>query len=115
MKYTEEQQQVSKYARALSHPARVAIMEFLARQRNCYFGEINTELPIAKATVSQHLAILKEVGLIQGTIEAPKVKYCINRSNWLLAQNLLQDFFRNNFPTQGCCSTHIVIERNDKE
>ncbi len=110
-RYTSEQKEVAAYAKALSHPARVAVMEFLARQRDCYFGEIYTELPIAKATVSQHLRILKEAGLIQGTIEGPKVKYCINRPNWLRAQNMLQDFFRNNFPAQGCCSTRITIDR----
>ena len=69
--YTIKQELLAKFAKALGHPARIAICDFLAKQETCYFGEINEELPIAKATVSQHLTALKEAGLIQGEIEAP--------------------------------------------
>ena len=72
---------------------RIEVLYFLARQESCYFGDIHEELPIAKATVSQHLKELKEVGLIQGEIETPKVKYCINREKWELARNLFAGFF----------------------
>lgn len=78
---TDKDEQIARIAKAMSHPTRVAILNFLAKQTTCYFGEINEELPIAKATVSQHLKELKSAGLIQGEIEAPKVKYCINREN----------------------------------
>lgn len=115
MKYTDEQKLVAMYAKALSHPARVAIMEFLSKQRNCYFGEIHTELPIAKATVSQHLSILKEAGLIQGTIETPKVKYCINRDNWLLAKKAMRDFFSADCLHEGCCSSEEGKEHGVKK
>ena len=91
--YTERQKQLALIAKALGHPARIAIMQFLARQEQCYFGDIHEELPIAKATVSQHLAELKKAGLIQGTIETPKVRYCINPDGWQLARTLLADFF----------------------
>ena len=91
--YTQEQEQIARIAKALGHPARMAILYFLARQESCYFGDIHEELPIAKATVSQHLKELKEVGLIQGEIETPKVKYCINREKWELARNLFAGFF----------------------
>lgn len=91
--YSLKQEMLAKYAKALGHPARVAIMEFLAKQPNCYFGDIHEELPIAKATVSQHLTALKEAGLIQGEIETPKVKYCINKENWMLAYFLFKEFF----------------------
>ncbi len=83
---------LARFAKALGHPARIAICNFLAHQETCYFGEINEELPIAKATVSQHLTALKEAGLIQGEIEAPKVKYCINKENWKLARELFGEF-----------------------
>lgn len=73
----------------------MAILEFLASQTCCFFGDIHEELPIAKATVSQHLKELKEAGLIQGTIEPPKVRYCINRENWKVAQMLFSEFFRD--------------------
>lgn len=68
-------------------------MKFLAKQNTCYFGDIHEELPIAKATVSQHLSALKDAGLIQGEIETPKVKYCMNRENWAYAQQLFSEFF----------------------
>ena len=84
-KYTLEQEQIARFAKAMGHPARMAILEFLAKQDCCFFGDIHEELPIAKATVSQHLKELKEAGLIQGEIETPKVKYCINRENWKIA------------------------------
>ena len=85
-KYTLEQEQIARFAKAMGHPARMAILEFLA-------GDIHEELPIAKATVSQHLKELKEAGLIQGEIETPKVKYCINRENWKIASMLFSKFF----------------------
>ena len=88
--YTLKQEQLAQFAKALGHPARIAVMQFLAQRSECYFGHIEEELPIAKATVSQHLAALKEAGLIQGTIEGNKVKYCINRQNWLLCQMLFE-------------------------
>lgn len=84
---------MARFAKALGHPARMAILDFLAKRETCYFGDIYDELPIAKATVSQHLKALKEAGLIQGEIESPKVKYCINRDNWKLAKQLFESFF----------------------
>ena len=80
------QERIARFAKAMGHPTRIAILQFLAKQSTCYFGDIHEELPIAKATVSQHLKELKDAGLIQGEVETPKVKYCINRENWLLAK-----------------------------
>lgn len=76
--YTEQDELIARYAKAMGHPARMAILRFLASQDSCFFGDIHDVLPIAKATVSQHLKELKEAGLIQGEIQPPKVKYCIN-------------------------------------
>jgi len=87
------EEKLARFAKAMSHPTRIAILHFLAKRKHCYFGAIHEELPIAKATVSQHLKELKEAGLIQGEIEAPKVKYCINRPNWALAKSLFNAFF----------------------
>ena len=78
----------------MGHPARMRILNFLAAQDSCFFGDINEVLPIAKATVSQHLKELKDAGLIQGEIEGPKVSYCINRENWELASRLFRSFFK---------------------
>lgn len=90
--YTDEQERIARYAKAMGHPARMAILQFLAGRETCFFGDIHEELPIAKATVSQHLKELKEAGLIQGEIEAPKVRYCINRTNWEEAKRLFSVF-----------------------
>lgn len=92
-KYTDKQIRMARYAKALGNPARIAIMLFLAQQETCFFGEINDILPIAKATASQHLKELKDAGLIQGEIMAPKVKYCINQENWKEAKALFVDLF----------------------
>ena len=103
--YSIQQEQIARFAKALGHPARTAILQFLAQQNECYFGDIHEELPIAKATVSQHLKELKEAGLIQGEVESPKVKYCINRENWKLACLLFNDFFSQCVcKREGCCS-----------
>lgn len=103
-KYSEEQERVARFAKAMGHPARIAILQFLASQESCFFGDIHEELPIAKATVSQHLKELKEAGLIQGEIEAPKVKYCINQENWEIARRMFADFLGQSVgKKEGCC------------
>ena len=104
--YTKQQERIARFAKALGHPARIAILHFLARQEVCYFGAIHEELPIAKATVSQHLKELKEAGLIQGEIETPKVKYCINRENWEIARQLLAEFFADCVSKKRSCCDH---------
>lgn len=102
--YTEKQEKLARFAKALGHPARVAVMQFLAKQEECYFGDIHEELPIAKATVSQHLAELKDAGLIRGTIEMPKVKYCINPKAWNEARQLFGGFFDQCIcKKENCC------------
>lgn len=101
--YTAMQEQLARFAKALGHPARIAVMQFLARRDTCYFGDIHEELPIAKATVSQHLKELKDAGLIQGEVEAPKVKYCINRENWKLASEMFGTFFSHCEEKNGKC------------
>ena len=102
--YSIRQEQLARFAKAMGHPARIAILQFLARQETCYFGDIHEELPIAKATVSQHLKELKEAGLIQGEVEPPKVRYCINRDNWQLAKELFGGFFGQGLcDKEGCC------------
>ena len=101
--YTIDNEQLARFAKAMGHPARITILHFLASMDSCYFGDIHDELPIAKATVSQHLKELKDAGLIQGEIETPKVKYCINRENWAKAQEYFEVFFENCAPKKTCC------------
>jgi predicted transcriptional regulator len=70
------------------------VLELLSKQSCCYSGDLSEELPIVKSTLSQHLKELKEAGLIQGEIETPKVKYCINKKNWSEAQALFKKFLK---------------------
>ena len=88
VKITERQKRLARYAKALGHPVRVYIMEMVSSQSCCYSGDLSDVLPIAKSTLSQHLKELKEAGLIQGTIERPKIKYCLNQENWKEAKEL---------------------------
>lgn len=91
---TEEQKKVARYAKAMGHPIRMYVLELLSKQSCCYSGDLTEELPIAKSTLSQHLKELKEAGLIQGEIETPRVKYCINKKNWEEAQKLFMKFLK---------------------
>lgn len=91
--YATRQIELAAYAKALAHPARIAIMEFLHAQGNCYCGDLVSELPIAQSTVSQHLKELREAGLIRATSQLPKVKYCIERERWEAAKKLFCHFF----------------------
>ncbi|MCU0427189.1 MAG: metalloregulator ArsR/SmtB family transcription factor [Candidatus Kapabacteria bacterium] len=91
--FQEDEIMCASYAKALSHPARVAILKVLAQRKSCVCGDIVEELPLAQATVSQHLKELKEVGLIQGTIDGPSVCYCINPEGLQRAQKLLSGLF----------------------
>ena len=87
---TFDQQKAARYAKAMGHPVRMYVLELLSKQSCCYSGDLSEELPIAKSTLSQHLKELKDAGLIQGEIEAPKIKYCLNKENWEEAQRLFK-------------------------
>jgi predicted transcriptional regulator len=87
--FTAEQEQTARFAKALGHPVRIAILQLLNSQACCFHGDMAEELPIAKSTLSQHLNELKAAGLIKGTITPPTVKYCVDKENWELARKLL--------------------------
>lgn len=87
---TGEQYAMARFAKAMGHPVRMYVLELLSRQSCCYSGDLTEVLPIAKSTLSQHLKELKDAGLIQGEIEAPRIKYCLNRENWKLAGELFE-------------------------
>jgi len=74
---TEADDELATLAKALGHPARVQILRILTRRASCVCGDIVDELPLAQSTVSQHLKILKEAGLIRGDVDGPRVCYCI--------------------------------------
>ena len=89
---TDDQKKMARYAKAMGHPIRMYVLELLSKQNCCYSGDLSDDLPIAKSTLSQHLKELKDAGLIQGEIEAPRIKYCINKENWTDAQVLFKKF-----------------------
>ena len=91
--FTDEQTRTARYAKAMGHPVRIYILNLLNTQSCCYSGDLTDILPIAKSTLSQHLKELKEAGLIQGEIEAPRIKYCINKENLNHAQKLFNKLF----------------------
>jgi DNA-binding transcriptional ArsR family regulator len=90
---TEKHKQFARFAKAMGHPIRLYVLDLFSKQSCCYSGDLTEDLPIAKSTLSQHLKELKEAGLIQGEIETPKIKYCLNRENWEYAKVLLKDLF----------------------
>lgn len=94
--FTENQEKLARYGKALSNPNRVFILDFLANNLDkcCYSGDMAEELPIARSTLSEHLKELKKAGLIQGEINPPYIKYCINRESWEEAKLLLSNFFK---------------------
>lgn len=76
--FTQKEQELAEFAKALAHPARISILKILAQHNECICGEIVEVLPLAQSTVSQHLKELKNAGLITGTLDGPKSCYCIN-------------------------------------
>jgi len=91
--YKKNTEALAKYAKALAHPTRIAILKHLENQSCCFTGDLVEVFPLAQSTISQHLKELKNAGLIQGELTPPKIKYCINQENWKIAKSLFQQFF----------------------
>lgn len=91
---------IAELAKALGHPARVAILLHLLNKKACVCGDLVDELPLSQSTISQHLKELKKSGIIQGEIEGTSVCYCINPDIWLEARETLQGFFTK---IDNCC------------
>lgn len=97
---------MANIAKVLSNPIRLKILRFLAKQKECFNGSLHEELGIPRATISQNLQMLKDVGLIQGKIESSRIKYCINRENWDEARNMFAAFFADcvkEMDDPSCC------------
>ena len=102
--FGKREQELAEFAKALSHPARIAILKVLAQHNECICGDIVDELPLAQSTVSQHLKELKNAGLVQGTIDGPRSCYCIN---WKAFEKFNNDmnalFFKLKAQNEKCC------------
>lgn len=100
--FTDKQNQIATIAKALGHPARIAIIEYLLKVNQCICGDIVNELPLAQPTISQHLKELKNAGLIKGNIEGNSICYCIDENTF----SILKNYFSNIITTvtnQKCC------------
>lgn len=100
--FTKTQNDLAAVTKALGHPARIAILQFLIRSKSCVCGDIVEELPLSQSTVSQHLKELKKVGLIKGDIEGPTVCYCIDEKAWNKMKLSLGDLFES-YEGPNCC------------
>ncbi|WP_337043838.1 ArsR/SmtB family transcription factor [Emticicia sp. 17c] len=104
--FQADQQEIAKIAKGLSHPARIAIIQFLAKKQVCISGDISNELPLSRTTVSQHLNELKELGIIQGEVSGLNVCYCLDLKVLAHIKNLFGTFFDQTTQTAaagGCC------------
>lgn len=101
--FNAQQNKIAQYAKALAHPARVAIVEFLLKHETCFCGELVEELPLSQSTISQHLRELKHAGLIQGEIEGPRMGYCINEEAWEEAREVMINLYTSFTPKKNCC------------
>jgi ArsR family transcriptional regulator len=102
-KFSDEQLKLAEAARALGHPGRLALLEVLAGRTTCTCGELVSELPLAQATVSQHLKVLKEAGLIRGTIDGPRSCYYIDREAISSLGEAVDRWFEMLGESESCC------------
>lgn len=101
--FTKKQNEIAMMAKALAHPARIAILQEILKANSCICGSLVNDLGLAQATISQHLKELKAIGLIQGTIEGTSVCYCINPKVWNQFRLLFADLFRDVELNKSCC------------
>jgi predicted transcriptional regulator len=101
--FTKKQNEIAGMAKAIAHPARIAILQELLKANACICGDLVEELGLAQATISQHLKELKNVGLIKGTIEGTSVCYCIDHAVWNSYRNMFAQFFNETSLTNNCC------------
>lgn len=102
--FTDHQNDLANVAKAFSHPARIAIIQYLLKMNACINGDLVEELGLAQATISQHLRELKAVGIIQGSIEGTRINYCINAARWEEIKGEFNELFNQfNTPKDSCC------------
>ncbi|TXB61422.1 ArsR/SmtB family transcription factor [Phaeodactylibacter luteus] len=102
--FTAQQNELAQIAKALGHPARVAILQHLLKVKSCICGAIVDEVPLSQPTISRHLKELKAVGLIKGSIEGTSINYCIDGERWAEVQNLLNGLFARYEPFEEGCA-----------
>ena len=101
--FTNQQNELARMAKALAHPARIAIIQHLLKVNQCIGGDIVNEVSLAQPTISRHLRELKEIGIIKGTIEGTSINYCIDAKRWREIQELLNGLFDTYVLDRDCC------------
>ncbi len=101
--FTDKQNELATLLKALAHPARIAIIEYIIKTDNCICGDIVNELPLAQPTISQHLKELKSAGLIKGNIEGTSICYCLEEKTWNKFQKTLNQLFEKVDFKNSCC------------
>jgi len=102
IEYLAETEGLARFAKALGHPTRIKILNYLENQSCCFTGDLVEVIPLAQSTISQHLKELKEAGLIKGEVNPPKIKYCIHLENWEKAKDLFNQFFSKEISKSSC-------------
>lgn len=103
--FNEELQEFARFSKAISHPARLAILQYLAKTKTCISGDISDQLPLSRSTVSQHLKELKKVGLIHGEIDGLKINYCLCNSRISIYKQMFEEFFEDMATIEIICET----------
>ncbi len=101
--FSVKDNKIANYAKAMAHPARIAILQLLIKKQACICGDIVDELPLSQSTVSQHLKELKDAGLIKGDIDGAKVCYCIDEKEWEAAKTCITNLFSSFNKGNSCC------------
>lgn len=101
--FTEQQNRIASLAKAIGHPARVAILQQLFKSNTCICGDLVNEIGLAQPTISQHLKELKNMKIIKGNIEGTSVCYCIDQETWLEIETLFKTFFTQKVNRAGDC------------
>jgi transcriptional regulator, ArsR family len=99
--HTKEQIKIAEIAKVLAHPARVAILQYISKQDSCICGDIVDEIGLAQPTISQHLQVIRQAGLINGSFEGKSICYCLNVDRFKEFQDLINNYF--NTTTANCC------------
>lgn len=101
--FKKRQNKVASLAKAFNHPARVAILEYLLSNQTCICNDLVNELPLSQSTITQHLKELKQIGIIKGEVEGPKVNYCIDEKVWEETRDIFINMFSKYIPKNNCC------------
>ena len=101
--FTDEQNEISLFAKVFGHPARVSILQHLFKINSCVCGDLVNEIGLAQPTISQHLKELKYLGLIKGNVEGTSVCYCINKENWTKMKETMLQFLNQDISQTGNC------------